>query len=141
MVNYLLLFLFANVFFQKAGRLFSINLDDEDFYTGSGDYQFDIYRLMRKETSNKWDSYFPKTNIFWIHYLADKIIDQKITNSMKDDTENVDLFKDFMNRLLNYENCFEAFNDAYQKDCFYVTTDSREDSSAGLEELLSKLTI
>lgn len=38
-----------------------------------GDYQFDIYRKMRDEIKNDWKKFCPKTNIFWMHYLLDKM--------------------------------------------------------------------
>jgi serine/threonine-protein kinase haspin len=46
----------------------------------SGDYQFDIYRFMREHVSSglvtsesksiDWKVYAPRTNVFWLHYLA-----------------------------------------------------------------------
>ncbi|KAM4844454.1 serine/threonine-protein kinase haspin [Thomomys bottae] len=47
---------------------------DEDLFTGEGDYQFEIYRLMRRETNNCWDEYHPYNNVLWLHYLTDKIL-------------------------------------------------------------------
>lgn len=47
---------------------------DEDLFTGEGDYQFEIYRLMRKENNNCWGEYHPYTNVLWLHYLTDKIL-------------------------------------------------------------------
>ncbi|XP_012787404.2 serine/threonine-protein kinase haspin [Sorex araneus] len=47
---------------------------DEDLFTGQGDYQFEIYRLMRKENNNRWGEYHPYNNVLWLHYLTDKIL-------------------------------------------------------------------
>ncbi|XP_003469701.2 serine/threonine-protein kinase haspin [Cavia porcellus] len=47
---------------------------DEDLFTGKGDYQFEIYRLMRKENNNCWCEYHPYNNVLWLHYLTDKIL-------------------------------------------------------------------
>ncbi|XP_066119083.1 serine/threonine-protein kinase haspin isoform X2 [Saccopteryx bilineata] len=47
---------------------------DEDLFTGEGDYQFEIYRLMRKESNNCWGEYHPYNNVLWLHYLTDKIL-------------------------------------------------------------------
>ncbi|XP_004638344.1 serine/threonine-protein kinase haspin [Octodon degus] len=47
---------------------------DEDLFTGEGDYQFEIYRLMRKENNNCWCEYHPYNNVLWLHYLTDKIL-------------------------------------------------------------------
>lgn len=49
---------------------------DEDLFTGEGDYQFEIYRLMRKENNNCWGDYHPYNNVLWLHYLTDKILKQ-----------------------------------------------------------------
>ncbi|XP_048221917.1 serine/threonine-protein kinase haspin [Perognathus longimembris pacificus] len=49
---------------------------DEDLFRGEGDYQFEIYRLMRKENNNCWDAYHPYNNVLWLHYLTDKILKQ-----------------------------------------------------------------
>lgn len=38
-----------------------------------GDYQFDIYRKMRAENDNDWEAFCPKTNVFWLHYLLEKM--------------------------------------------------------------------
>ncbi|KAJ3197340.1 Serine/threonine-protein kinase haspin, partial [Entophlyctis luteolus] len=42
---------------------FALRLDDESYFTGEDDYQFDIYRKMRDETKGKWDEYCPKTTL------------------------------------------------------------------------------
>ncbi|XP_057630457.1 serine/threonine-protein kinase haspin [Chionomys nivalis] len=47
---------------------------EEDLFTGEGDYQFEIYRLMRKENRNCWGEYHPYNNVLWLHYLTDKIL-------------------------------------------------------------------
>ncbi|XP_064193591.1 uncharacterized protein haspin isoform X1 [Anguilla rostrata] len=47
---------------------------DEALFMGKGDYQFDIYRKMREENKNSWSEFNPHTNVLWIHYLADKLL-------------------------------------------------------------------
>ncbi|XP_055453254.1 serine/threonine-protein kinase haspin [Psammomys obesus] len=47
---------------------------EEDLFTGEGDYQFEVYRLMRKENEGRWGEYHPYSNVLWLHYLADKIL-------------------------------------------------------------------
>lgn len=47
---------------------------DPDMFIGTGDYQFDIYRHMKEDVQNKWNSFVPKTNVRWLHYLVDKMI-------------------------------------------------------------------
>ncbi|KAI9339061.1 hypothetical protein BDR26DRAFT_862562 [Obelidium mucronatum] len=62
---------------QSGKRLFFNRMDDESFYTGEGDYQFDIYRMMREETRGDWMAFHPKTNVLWIHYLLHKLLKGK----------------------------------------------------------------
>ncbi|XP_063221720.1 uncharacterized protein LOC134530636 isoform X2 [Bacillus rossius redtenbacheri] len=38
------------------------------------DYQFQIYTMMRVAVEDDWKRFEPKTNIQWLHYLADKLI-------------------------------------------------------------------
>ncbi|CAO1394738.1 unnamed protein product [Diamesa tonsa] len=47
---------------------------DEDFFSANGDYQYDIYRLMRERVENCFERYEPYTNILWLHYMIDKLI-------------------------------------------------------------------
>ena len=42
-------------------------------HTG-GDYQFDIYRKMREVNGNKWELFTPKTNLWWLDYMLEKMI-------------------------------------------------------------------
>ena len=48
-----------------------------------GDYQFDIYRMMKQSNNNNWEQFNAKTNIFWLHYLLEKMITEvyyKVSN-------------------------------------------------------------
>jgi hypothetical protein len=38
-----------------------------------GDYQFDIYRMMKRANGNSWEEFLPKTNVFWLHYMLAKM--------------------------------------------------------------------
>lgn len=61
-----------------------------------GDYQFDVYRMMRKHVGKSWETYRPLTNVMvrnivsqtrdtkltlrfvqWLHYLVDKLLNEK----------------------------------------------------------------
>ena len=69
----------------KDGFVMFSNLDDqEDLFNGlgrdagsKGDYQFDVYRMMRDETSSNWQKFTPKTNTLWLDYLIDKLLTAK----------------------------------------------------------------
>ncbi|KAI3649117.1 hypothetical protein MP228_006971 [Amoeboaphelidium protococcarum] len=58
--------------------------DEEAYFQGQGDYQFEVYRMMRdlldpQHTGDKqcWKEFNPKTNIYWLHYLILKCLDDK----------------------------------------------------------------
>ena len=54
--------------------------------TKPGDYQFDIYRFMRNHVSSgevppeeewiDWNVYAPRTNVYWLHYLTNILINK-----------------------------------------------------------------
>lgn len=56
---------------------------DEDLFRAGGDYQFDIYRLMRARLLNVWRTFKPYTNVLWTHYISDKLVNGARYNSTK----------------------------------------------------------
>ncbi|KAJ3157830.1 hypothetical protein HDU89_000209 [Geranomyces variabilis] len=69
----------------RQGQEVTFNpLEDPGLFYGpgkgkrGGDLQFDVYRWMKTETEERWEGFFPKTNIFWIHYLIDKILTKRM---------------------------------------------------------------
>ncbi|XP_053660087.1 serine/threonine-protein kinase haspin homolog [Anopheles marshallii] len=46
---------------------------DEELFTAEGDYQFEVYRNMKTVLQNQWNIHAPKTNVYWLHYLLDKL--------------------------------------------------------------------
>ncbi|XP_074486194.1 uncharacterized protein haspin isoform X2 [Sebastes fasciatus] len=55
--------------------------EDEELFMGQGDYQFEIYRLMRQENGNNWSNYHPHTNVLWLRYLCSKLLSMKYRGS------------------------------------------------------------
>ena len=61
--------------------IFSDKTTDPTLFTAKGkdkpggDYQFDIYRMMKSHNKENWERFSPKTNIFWLHYMLDKMVD------------------------------------------------------------------
>ncbi|QLQ79812.1 hypothetical protein HG537_0C04610 [Torulaspora globosa] len=51
-------------------------LDHPLFFQGGGDYQYEIYKLMRfvLAEASSWEEYEPRTNLMWLHYLCVKFI-------------------------------------------------------------------
>ncbi|KAI0940133.1 hypothetical protein AcV5_001323 [Taiwanofungus camphoratus] len=50
---------------------------EEEIFEGEGDYQFDVYRMMRTHNGNSWEDYRPLTNVMWLHYLSLKLLHSK----------------------------------------------------------------
>ncbi|KAI0353039.1 hypothetical protein OH77DRAFT_1591608 [Trametes cingulata] len=50
---------------------------DEETFEGEGDYQFDVYRMMRAHNGDEWEAFRPLTNVMWLHYLALKLLNAK----------------------------------------------------------------
>ncbi|XP_068939336.1 serine/threonine-protein kinase haspin [Petaurus breviceps papuanus] len=60
---------------EKDGLVVFCDISQErELFQGQGDYQFEIYRLMKKRTRNRWAHYHPYSNVLWLHYLADKVL-------------------------------------------------------------------
>ncbi|XP_014088904.2 serine/threonine-protein kinase haspin homolog [Bactrocera oleae] len=82
---------------------------DEDLFTATGDYQFDIYRMMRDILGNNWESFEPRTNIFWISYIITKMIDgvkYKNTRSKAHSTYYSTL-NNLIGTVMNFNSAFE----------------------------------
>lgn len=63
---------------HKGGAVMFTDVSSEDdLFNGSGDYQFDIYRLMREHNQNDWKSFRPYTNVLWLHYLSRKLLEKR----------------------------------------------------------------
>ncbi|XP_068228697.1 uncharacterized protein Haspin [Palaemon carinicauda] len=50
--------------------------EDPSLFTAEGDYQFEIYRQMKKVNRNNWEDFTPYTNVLWLHYIVDKMINE-----------------------------------------------------------------
>ncbi|KAF9916849.1 hypothetical protein BX616_002638 [Lobosporangium transversale] len=62
----------------NKGNLIYMDLEkDQEFFRGQGDYQYDIYRKMQKALNKDWAASCPRTNLFWLHYIADKLLTKK----------------------------------------------------------------
>ncbi|TPX67123.1 hypothetical protein SpCBS45565_g04050 [Spizellomyces sp. 'palustris'] len=91
-------------------ELVYLPLDDPELFDGKGkgqrggDLQFDIYRWMRDEVHGEWQKFCPKTNVFWVHYLIDKVLTRKFPRSRK--TKDVRIRKELemaREAVLQYE--------------------------------------
>ncbi|BGP36925.1 hypothetical protein JCM10449v2_000827 [Rhodotorula kratochvilovae] len=54
--------------------------EDEELFEGEGEYQFEVYRLMKALVHRKsrgWERSERRTNVLWLHYLALKLLHSK----------------------------------------------------------------
>lgn len=76
---------------------------EDDIFHGQGDYQFDIYRKMKEENLNNWADYNPHTNVLWLHYLADKLLNMRYKKRTKKSLKMLkEVFEEFMRDSLEY---------------------------------------
>ncbi|KAJ4479254.1 other/Haspin protein kinase [Lentinula aciculospora] len=61
----------------QGGEIIHWTPFDEEVFMGEGDYQFDIYRMMKKQNQDNWDTFTPSTNVLWLHYLLTKLLHSK----------------------------------------------------------------
>ncbi|KAK3844802.1 MAG: hypothetical protein J3R72DRAFT_365235, partial [Linnemannia gamsii] len=57
-------FTLARVQGDKGNLIYMDMEKDEDLFKGQGDYQFDIYRKMRRQIGKDWTASCPRTNLF-----------------------------------------------------------------------------
>lgn len=87
---------------------------DPDLFDATGDYQFDIYRLMQTQTKNRWERYEPYTNILWLHYIIDKMINGARYTSRKTNKHRngIDELMQLRDELLSLKSAYE-YAEAY----------------------------
>ncbi|XP_072772966.1 serine/threonine-protein kinase haspin [Taeniopygia guttata] len=83
---------------------------DLELFQGTGDLQFDIYRLMKEANSNSWTDYHPHSNVLWLHYLADKLL-KAMKYKTKASTANLKKIKMQLNKFHKEVLTFESAHD------------------------------
>ncbi|KAL2631998.1 hypothetical protein R1flu_016684 [Riccia fluitans] len=96
-------------------QVFFCNLsnDPELFEGPTRDVQSDTYRRMRNLTGGHWEGSFPKTNCFWIHYLADILLNKKAYSASSQEKRAL---RSFCKRVLLYESAKDASSDDFFHD-------------------------
>ncbi|BGP45008.1 hypothetical protein JCM10450v2_000823 [Rhodotorula kratochvilovae] len=63
------------------GRVLFDAFEDDELFEGEGEYQFEVYRLMRalvvQREGGRWEGSERRTNVLWLHYLALKLLHSK----------------------------------------------------------------
>ncbi|XP_008559839.1 uncharacterized protein LOC103580019 [Microplitis demolitor] len=82
---------------------------DPALFTAVGEYQFDIYRLMKEKTENNWQSFVPYTNILWLHYTLDKMVTavryKNVTSKIH--KQSIQKLEELKSSILEYESAFD----------------------------------
>ncbi|XP_030207066.1 flocculation protein FLO11 [Gadus morhua] len=83
--------------------------NEEELFTGQGDYQFDIYRLMRQANGNNWNAYRPHSNVMWLHYLSGKLQSMKYRgNGGRGNIQMRKMLTHFHDNVLQYTSATDA---------------------------------
>ncbi|KAG6447891.1 hypothetical protein O3G_MSEX005208 [Manduca sexta] len=93
----------------ERAALYNDLAHDDGLFDAVGDYQFQVYRLMRDKLGNDWKNFEPYTNILWLHYTVDKMITAlryKRTNT-KIHKHYIEKLKGIKNRILDYKSAAE----------------------------------
>ncbi|KAJ8025700.1 Serine/threonine-protein kinase haspin [Holothuria leucospilota] len=97
---------------QKDGcTVFCDVSDDATLFIGKGDYQFDIYRKMKRENKNDWETFNPHSNVLWLHYILEKLLKNK-TYAVDPSKETLRELKTFGRHLLGYSSAEEVLRDS-----------------------------
>ncbi|KAK0419937.1 hypothetical protein QR680_014415 [Steinernema hermaphroditum] len=83
---------FTNSRMRKEATVIYVDLEqDPDLFTGEGDYQFDIYRMMRAANEGSWRTFDEYNNLVWMHYLSTKIFEKqkRLFKKLEAATENM----------------------------------------------------
>ncbi|XP_039302391.1 uncharacterized protein LOC105201053 isoform X2 [Solenopsis invicta] len=82
---------------------------DPALFTAHGEYQFEIYRLMREKIQNNWRKFEPYTNVLWLHYVLDKMITavRYKRKNLKVHKQAIVRLKEFKDTMLNYESAYD----------------------------------
>uniref|UniRef100_A0A182YEC9 non-specific serine/threonine protein kinase n=1 Tax=Anopheles stephensi TaxID=30069 RepID=A0A182YEC9_ANOST len=94
--------------------LFNDLSTDEELFTAEGDYQFDIYRNMKSALQNQWNLHAPKTNVYWLHYLLDKLTSLR---NFRDRTSKA--HKAAMKTMKELSQVLLRFNSVHEIVCHY----------------------
>ncbi|XP_076665515.1 haspin [Andrena cerasifolii] len=82
---------------------------DPALFTAQGEYQFEIYRLMKDKIKNNWKKFEPYTNILWLHYTLDKMITavRYRRRYLKIHKRGIAKLEELKNEILKYNSAFD----------------------------------
>ncbi|XP_003706658.3 haspin isoform X1 [Megachile rotundata] len=82
---------------------------DPTLFTAQGEYQFEIYRLMRDKIMNDWQKFEPYTNVLWLHYTLDKMITavRYKKRNVRSHKNGIKKLQELKNEILKYSSAFD----------------------------------
>ncbi|KAI3806141.1 hypothetical protein L1987_22034 [Smallanthus sonchifolius] len=90
-----------------------LSLDPGLFEGPKGDKQSETYRKMKQVTEDCWEGSFPKTNVLWLQYLVDILLQKKdYDRTSRDERE----LRSFKKRLNGYKSAKESVVDPFFSD-------------------------
>uniref|UniRef100_A0A1Y1MDJ0 non-specific serine/threonine protein kinase n=1 Tax=Photinus pyralis TaxID=7054 RepID=A0A1Y1MDJ0_PHOPY len=91
---------------------------DPDLFNATGEYQFEIYKLMQKKNNNEWEHYEPYTNVLWLHYVTNQMIYavRYAKSSTKNHNASLRKLIKLNNNILKYQNVAELINNEFLKE-------------------------
>ncbi|KOC69702.1 Putative serine/threonine-protein kinase haspin like protein [Habropoda laboriosa] len=101
-------FTLSRVTYQGCS-VFNDLASDPTLFTAQGEYQFEIYRLMKDKVTNNWQKFEPYTNILWLHYTLDKMITavRYRKRNLKSHKNGIMKLKELKNEILIYSSAFD----------------------------------
>ncbi|GLH03848.1 Putative serine/threonine-protein kinase haspin homolog-like Protein [Gryllus bimaculatus] len=82
--------------------------EDPTLFEGEGDYQFDIYRMMRDKTENNWQVFQPYNNVLWLSYVLEKLVTEVYYRNEKTKIHKrgIGKLKEMRSRILDFKRFF-----------------------------------
>ncbi|XP_043256120.1 uncharacterized protein LOC122399483 [Colletes gigas] len=101
-------FTLSRVTYQECS-IFNDLASDPSLFIAQGEYQFEIYRLMKDKIKNNWQTFEPYTNILWLHYTLDKMITavRYRRRNLKSHKNGITKLKELKNKILMYSSAFD----------------------------------
>lgn len=89
---------------------------DPELFASTGDYQFEIYRFMKTQLNNCWQRFAPYNNVFWLHYVIDKMVSgaRYKTKKTKQHRAAIDNLMQLRDDLLDYKSATDFVQCAYE---------------------------
>ncbi|KAK5650798.1 hypothetical protein RI129_001827 [Pyrocoelia pectoralis] len=78
---------------------------DPDLFNATGEYQFEIYKLMQQKNKNEWEHYEPYTNVLWMHYVL-----HQMTTTVRYAKTTTKVHKTSMQQLITLKNNILKYN-------------------------------